>query len=84
MTKPELRLPPQGLIKFARVEITLAEFIEDDLLLDGVIGADGAAPRSFRFYAPKNALRSFVAKALRSDDSSELLISEFFKEFLKE
>jgi len=84
MTKPELRLPPQGIIKFSRVEITLAEFIEDDLLFDGVIGADGAAPRSFRFYAPKNALRSFVAKALRSEDSSELLIGEFFKEFLKE
>ena len=84
ITKPELRLPPQGMIKFAKAEISLAEFVDEDLLLDGVIGADGAAPRSFRFYAPKNALRSFVAKALRSENSSEMLIGEFFNEFLKE
>ena len=84
ITKPELRLPPRGMIKFTRVEIMLAEFIEDDLLFDGVIGADGAAPKSFRFYAPKNALRSFVAKAMRSEDSSELLLNEFFNDFMKE
>ena len=84
ITKPELRLPPRGLLKFAKAEITLAEFIEDDLLFDGVIGADRAAPRSFRFYAPKNALRSFVAKAMRWEDSSDLLIREVFNEFLKE
>ena len=43
-----------------------------------------AMPKDFRIYIPKNKLRSFVAKAMRSEDSSDLLISEFFNEFLKE
>lgn len=83
ITKPELRLPPRGIIKFTRVEIRLAEQVDDELLVDGVIGAQGAAPKSFRLYASRNALRSFVAKALRSEEKSELLMKEFFAEFLK-
>lgn len=84
ITKPELRLPPRGILKFTRVEIVLAEFINDDLLVDGVTGAEGAAPKSFRIYGSKNSLRSFVAKAIRSEDSNELLLNEFFIEFLRE
>ena len=84
ITKPELRLPPRGILKFARTELILSEFIDEDLLINGVIGADGAMPKSFRIYAPKNRLRSFVAKAMRSEDSSEILINEFFSEYLRE
>lgn len=84
ITKPEMRLPPRGILKFTRVEIVLAEYVEDDLLINGVIGADGAMPRSFRINAAKNNLRSFVAKAMRSEDSSEMLLKEFFNEYLRD
>lgn len=84
ITKPELRLPPLGILKFTRVEIRLAEFVEDELLINGVVGADGAAPKSFRLYGSRNALRSFVARAFKAEDNSEYLINEFFAEFLRE
>ena len=85
ITKPDLRLPPRGMLKFARLEIVLSEFVEDDLLINGVIGADGAMPKAFRIEAGKNALRSFVAKVLRSEpDNMELLTNEFFIDFVKE
>ncbi|MBR3676061.1 MAG: ATP-binding protein [Alphaproteobacteria bacterium] len=84
ITKPELRLPPRGILKFTHIEIVLSEFVDDDLQINGVIGADGAMPKSFRIFAGKNNLRSFTAKALRMEDSAELLINEFFHEFLKE
>lgn len=84
ITKPETRLPPRGILKFARMEIMLSEYIDDDLLINGVVGADGAMPRSFRFYGAKNNLRSFASKALRSEDNTGLLINEFFNDFLKD
>jgi hypothetical protein len=84
ITKPEFRLPPRGIMKFTHIDVLLAKFIEDDLLIEGVAGANGAAPKSFRFYCPKNTLRSFVAEAIRSDEKNEMLLNEFFGEFLKE
>ena len=51
-------------------------------MLDGVIGADGTAPRNFRIYIPKNRLRSFVARTMREDADPTLLLNEFFSEFL--
>jgi len=84
ITKPEMRLPPRGILKFARMEIVLSEYVDEDMLINGVVGADGAMPRSFRIYGAKNNLRSFVAKALRSEDNTGLLINEFFNEFLKD
>ncbi len=84
ITKPELRLPPRGILKFARLEILLSEFIEDDLLINGVVGAESSMPKSFRIYAAKNNLRSYVAKVLRSEDNNELLLNEFFREFYRE
>lgn len=84
ITKPELRLPPRGRLKFTKVELWLSEFIEDDLLIDGVVGAETAMPKSFRIYAAKNSLRSFVAKAMRSEDTITLLLNEFFAEYMKE
>ncbi|MBP5352392.1 MAG: ATP-binding protein [Alphaproteobacteria bacterium] len=83
ITKPELRLPPRGKLKFTKIELWFPESIEEDLLLNGVVGADGTMPKSFRIYANKNSLRSFVAKALRSDDTT-LLLNEFFAEYMKE
>lgn len=82
ITRPELRLPPRGIIKFSNVELILSPFIEDDFLLDGVIGADNTAPRDFRIYMAKNKLRSFVAKTLRREDEPEKLLTEFFSEFV--
>ena len=84
ISKPDMRLPPRGLLKFARMEIALSEFVENDLLINGVIGADGAMPKSFRIEGSKNTLRSFVAKVLRASDSEELLLNEFFIEFVRE
>lgn len=84
ITRPEVRLPPRGRLKFATVQIILSPFIEEDFLLNGVIGAENAAPKDFRFYIPKNQLRSFVAKALREEDEKEILCHEFFNVFLQE
>ena len=84
ITKPELRLPPRGVLKFCKVELLFSEFVDDDLLLNGVVGADSAAPKSFRISGSKNSLRSFVAKALRLEDADELLLNEFFNDFVKD
>lgn len=83
ITKPEFRLPPRGIMKMANATIILSENIEDDFTLEGVIGANEAAPRSFRIYAPKNKLRSFVAKVLKEEElNSEKVVTEFFNEFM--
>lgn len=82
ITRPELRVPPRSTVRFANVEIILSPYVEDDFLLDGVIGADGTAPRNFRIYIPKNTLRSFVARAMREDADTVLLLNEFFSEFV--
>ena len=83
ITRPELRLPPRGIIRFTNVDIILSPYIDEDFLFDGVIGADHAAPKNFRLYIPKNRLRSFVAKALKEDEEdTNLLAHEFFREFM--
>ena len=82
ITRPELRVPPRSTVRFATVEIILSPYVEEDFLLDGVIGADGTAPRNFRIYIPKNKLRSFVARAMREDADTVLLLNEFFVEFM--
>ena len=71
-----------SIVRFTNVEIILSPYIESDFLLDGVIGADGTAPRNFRIYIPKNRLRSFVARTMREDADPTLLLNEFFSEFL--
>lgn len=81
ITRPELRLPPRSTLRFVNMELILSSIVEDDFLLDGVIGADGTAPHSFRIYIPKNKLRSFVAKAMREDADEKLLLGEFFSDF---
>lgn len=83
ITRPDLRLPPRGIIRFANVEIILSPYIEDDFLLEGVIGADDSAPKNFRIYIPKNKLRSFVAKVIREEEDKALLMSEFFNDFVR-
>ncbi|MBQ8436441.1 MAG: ATP-binding protein [Alphaproteobacteria bacterium] len=83
ITRPELRLPPRGAIKFTNVNIILSPYAEEDLLVDGVIGAERAAPKNFRIYAPKNKLRSFVAKVMRQEEDNSLLLNEFCSEFMQ-
>ena len=83
ITRPELRLPPRGVIKFTTVNIILSPYAEEDLMLDGVAGADGTAPKEFRLHVPKNKLRSFVAKVMREEDDDNLLLQEFLSEFLQ-
>lgn len=64
--------------------LILSPYVEDDdFLLDGVAGADGTAPKSFRLYISKNKLRSFVARALRNEEETAILLNEFFSEFLR-
>ena len=83
ITRPELRLPPRGTIRFTNVEIILSPYVEEDFLMDGVIGADNAAPQNFRIYLPRNQLRSFVAKAMREDEEDkDGLAHEFFNDFM--
>lgn len=83
ITRPELRLPPRGIMKFTNVEIIFSPHIEDDLLINGVIGAESTAPKDFRIYASKNTLRSYVAQVIKGEDSAELLLNEFFNEFFR-
>ena len=82
ITRPELRLPPMGSLKFTNVDVVLSPLVDEDLLIDGVIGADGAAPKNFRIYIPKNKLRSFVAKALHEEENKQILLTEFFNEYM--
>lgn len=82
ITRPELRLPPRGIIKFTNVNIILSPYIDDDLFIEGVIGADSAAPKDFRLALPKNRLRSFVAKVIRAEEDDCALLGEFFSEFI--
>ena len=84
ITKNELRLPPRGILKFARIDILLSIIVDDDLLIDGIIGADRTAPKSFRISASKNMLRSYIAKVIRSEDIDVVIVNEFFIEFLRE
>ncbi len=83
MTKPEMRLPPRGKLKFTNVQIILSEFAEDDFCLNGVIGAESATPKDFRIFLTKNQLRSFVAKALKAEDEKEALMTEFLNTYLR-
>ncbi len=83
ITRPELRLPPRGCIKFCNVDIILSPFVEDDFHLEGVIGANNSMPRDFRIYIPKNQLRSFVAKVIRGDEDYNMMMNEFFCEYFR-
>ena len=83
ITRPDLRLPPRGVIRFANVTIILSPYSEEDFLMDGVIGADHAAPKDFRVYIPKNKLRSFVARAMREGEDIALLEQEFFAQYFR-
>ena len=83
ITKPEMRLPPRGKLKFTNMQIILSAFAEGDFCINGVIGAENATPKDFRIFMTKNQLRSFVAKALKSEDSKEVLLHEFFTDFLR-
>ena len=83
ITRPDLRLPPRGVIRFAKVTIIFSPYSEEDFMMDGVIGADHAAPKDFRIYIPKNTLRSFVARAMREGEDISLLKQEFFAEYFR-
>lgn len=83
ITPVEMRVPPRAVLSCAKAEIKLYEDITEDFLMDGVIGADGATPRSFRLYVSKNDLRSFVAQALRKNTDLSVLTNEFFSCYLK-
>lgn len=83
ITRPDLRLPPRGIIRFAKITIIFSPYSEEDFIMDGVIGADHAAPKDFRIYLPKNKLRSFVAKAMREGEDTNLLEQEFFTEYFR-
>lgn len=78
-----MRVPPRALFSCAKAEIRFAGEITEDFLLDGVIGADGATPKSFRIYVSKNDLRSFVAQVLRKNADMEVLTNEFFSQYFK-
>ena len=82
ITRPELRLPPLGSLKFTNVDVILSPLVDEDFLVDAVIGAEGAAPKNFRIYIPKNKLRSFVARAIREDENKQMLLAEFFNEYM--
>lgn len=82
ITRPDLRLPPRGVVRFCNVEFILSPYIDDDFLIEGVIGADKAAPHDFRIEIPKNKLRSFVAKAIRDEEEAPAFINEFFNAYI--
>ncbi len=83
ITPVEMRVPPRALFSCAKAEIRFSGEISDDFLLDGVVGADGATPKSFRIFISKNDLRSFVAQALKKNANMAILTNEFFSFYLK-
>ena len=78
-----MRVPPRALFSCAKAEIRFYDDITEDFLMEGVIGAEGSVPKSFRIYVTKNDLRSFVAQALRKNADLEVLTNEFFSCYLK-
>ena len=78
-----MRIPPRALLSCAKAEIRFSAEVNDDFLMDGVIGAEDATPRSFRLYVSKNDLRSFVAQALKKNADLRVLTNEFFSCYLK-
>lgn len=83
ITPLEMRVPPRALLACAKAEIRFTNDITEDFLLDGVIGADGATPKSFRIHVSKNDLRSFVAQTLKKNADLAVLTNEFFSCYLK-
>lgn len=83
ITPLEMRVPPRALFSCAKAEIRFSDDITEDFLMDGVIGADGATPKSFRLFVSKNDLRSFVAQAMRKNADLAVLTNEFFSCYLK-
>lgn len=83
ITPVEMRVPPRALLSCAKAEICFYADVQDDFLMDGVIGAESATPKSFRLYVAKNDLRSFVAQALRKNADLQVLTNEFFSCYLK-
>ena len=83
ITPLEMRIPPRALFSCAKAEIKFYEDVSEDFLMDGVIGADGATPKSFRLYVSKNDLRSFVAQAMRKNADLAVLVNEFFSCYLQ-
>lgn len=83
ITPVEMRIPPRALLSCAKAEICFAADISDDFLMDGVVGADGAIPKSFRLYVSKNDLRSFVAQTLRKNADLQVLANDFFSNYLR-
>ena len=83
ITPMEMRVPPRALFSCAKAEIRFSDDISEDFLMDGVIGADGATPKSFRIFVSKNDLRSFVAQALKKNADLAALTNEFFSNYLR-
>lgn len=83
ITPIDMRIPPRALFGCAKAEIRLYENVTEDFLMEGVVGAEGSIPKSFRIYVSKNDLRSFVAQALKKNANLELLTNEFFSCYLK-
>ncbi|MBP5699047.1 MAG: ATP-binding protein [Alphaproteobacteria bacterium] len=83
ITPLEMRIPPRALLSCAKAEIRFSENVCEDFLMDGVVGADGATPKSFRLYVSRNDLRSFVAQTLRKNANLPALANEFFSCYLK-
>lgn len=83
ITPLEMRVPPRALFSCAKAEIRFTDDITEDFLLDGVIGAEDATPKSFRIFISKNDLRSFVAQTLKKNANLEILTNEFFSCYLK-
>ena len=83
ITPLEMRVPPRALLSCAKAEIRFSADVNDDFLMDGVIGAEDATPKSFRLYVSKNDLRSFVAQALKKNADLNVLTNEFFSCYLR-
>ena len=83
ITRPELRLPPRGIIRFCNVEIIFSPYIDSDFELEGVIGAEMSMPKDFRICIPKNKLRSFVARVIRGEEEESVLLNEFFNDYFQ-
>lgn len=83
ITPLEMRVPPRALFSCAKAVIKFSDDITEDFLLEGVIGADEATPKSFRIFVSKNDLRSFVAQGLKKNADLAVLANEFFSQYLR-
>ncbi len=78
----EFRLPPRAMINFANVEIILDKDVDDDFIIEAVVGAENSRPKDFQLKVEAKKLKKIVSMAFKKNNNKQLKteIEEMFFE----